>query len=65
MDHHPDLSLPKATSLRTSRIGHQGIIGALSQKLRTSKIVLDNAGEVEVGLRICNLRKFERLSKTR
>jgi hypothetical protein len=37
----------------------------LSQKLRTSKIVLDNAREVEIGLRICNWRKFERLSKTR
>jgi hypothetical protein len=59
------LALPKATSLRISRIGHQGIIEALSRKLWMSKIVLDNAGEVEVGLRICNWRKFEKLSKMR
>ncbi len=65
MDRYPDLSLPKATSLHISRIGDQGIVAALSQKLRMLKIVLDNAGEVEVGLIICNWRKFERLSNTR
>jgi hypothetical protein len=65
LDCHPDLSLPKATSFHISRIGHQGIVRAFSQKLRTSKIVLDNAGEVEVGLRVWDLRKFKRISKMR
>jgi hypothetical protein len=65
LHYYPDLSLPKATSLRILRIGDQGIVAELSQKLRMSKIVLDNTGEVEVGLRNCDWRKFERLSKTR
>ncbi len=58
------MALPEAAGLGVTGVRDEEVIGALSRKFGTTKVVIDDACEIEVALGVSNWWKLERLRRT-